>query len=157
MAAAVAGAAHVVLTDLGDLVPLLESNAHSVDCIVSQEHSGGGDGAATAKNASVEILRFEWGVDDETFAGKFDCVIASDCLYSDESSPLFCATLAKVCTPRCMVLMAYKKRIPEREIPFFEMLHKDFDIVVAPQAAIQPSSLRNTGIYVCALRRRSSP
>ena len=68
LAAAVAGAAHVVLTDLGDLVPLLESNAHSVDCIVSQEHSGGGDGAATAKNASVEILRFEWFA--STFAAR---------------------------------------------------------------------------------------
>jgi len=54
------------------------------------------------------------GKDDDAFASKrFGLVLASDCLYDDDASPLFIRTLIRVCQRESLVLLAYKKRIVE--------------------------------------------
>ena len=53
------------------------------------------------------------GKHNADFAGSFGTVVASDCLYDDDASPLFCTMLRDVCKPGDVVMMSYKKRLPE--------------------------------------------
>lgn len=89
LACAALGAAHVVLTDLPESLPLLRRNA-----------------AASAWATAVEVRALRWGVDvvDELRA---DFVIACDCLYQPRAYPRLVDTLVALGSP---TLVAWRPR-----------------------------------------------
>jgi hypothetical protein len=60
----------------------------------------------------------------------FDVVIASDDLYDDGAFPSLLASLQAIAGPKTLVLFSYKRRMNEREVPFFERIEEIFEIGV---------------------------
>mmetsp|Transcript_23340 Transcript_23340/g.72106 ORF Transcript_23340/g.72106 Transcript_23340/m.72106 type:complete len:287 (-) Transcript_23340:99-959(-) len=131
------GAAEVVLTDLPDHVALARDNASS---------TLGDDGALPA---GVRVVGHAWGepLGDE-LAGDWDVVVASDCLYDVNALPGLLKTLGAVASAKTVAYLAYKRRVDEREAPFFEELSTLFETVALTAFDAIPEAWRGTGLYV---------
>ena len=100
--AAAALGAHVVLTDVPEVVPLLEANAKRNAAVIAQ--AGG--------SASVQAL--QWETPDELPDGAKDCeiVLASDLLYQRDGKQLtiLCEVLRRVMSTTTRLLLTHKAR-----------------------------------------------
>jgi len=142
------GAGSVALTDLASIAPLARENA--LACV-------GADGALPP-GLAVEALA--WG--DAPPPGvaaraPFDVVFGSDCLYDAKVLPQLLATLLATTGPNSVVYLAYKRRVDEREAPFFALLEAHFASVAFSEASEVPEEWRGTGLHICRLAGRREP
>lgn len=142
------GAGSVALTDLASIAPLARENA--LACV-------GADGDLPP-GLAVEALA--WG--DAPPPGvaaraPFDVVFGSDCLYDAKVLPQLLATLLATTGPDSVVYLAYKRRVDEREAPFFALLEAHFASVAFSEASEVPEEWRGTGLHICRLAGRREP
>ncbi len=108
--------AHVVLSDLE--TDLLDRNVRS--------------NVGSDSDSKLSIVSLPWG--DENAArkvGVFDVILCSDTVYEAKSLSRFLQTLLWVTREgESVVYLSYRRRIDEREIPFFEDLERHFTISV---------------------------
>lgn len=146
LVAAECGALNVLITDLPDVMPLINEN---VARHVARQQ-GEQDGILQISTAS-----FDWSKDATLQGIPLDhtLCIFSDCLYDDD---MFCwlrASLLKVVAPGRVALFSYRIRIESREKPYFSTLAEDFDICVQP-ALPTASQFDMRRIYICIAVRK---
>ncbi|EQC39179.1 hypothetical protein SDRG_03385 [Saprolegnia diclina VS20] len=136
----------LLLTDLASIVPLTLRNTK----------------AAVAASAPVEKLWskqalcvgvYQWGT-KPPHAGPWDTILCADCLYDEAVFTDFTATLHDVVGPPTTVLLAYKQRLPEREMALLECLAETFEIAVYTNDDDLPWNYENDMVYVLVLRRK---
>lgn len=107
------GAAHVVLTDLGDIVQPLAANIEL-------------NRASLAPSTSVAALEHLWGTSTEPLGPPFDVVLCADCLlpYAQEAMSALAHTIKELCTAGTgsdtQVLLAFEERFDVT--PFFQLV-----------------------------------
>ncbi|KDO35679.1 hypothetical protein SPRG_18839 [Saprolegnia parasitica CBS 223.65] len=146
LAAAHLRPATLLLTDLASIVPLTLRNTD----------------AAVAASASVEKLwskqalrvsEYQWGTKPPP-DGPWDTVLCADCLYDEDVFDDFATTLHDIANPSTAVLLAYKQRLPDREMALLKRLAETFDIAVYTNDDNLPWNFGNDMVYVLVLRRR---
>ena len=71
--------------------------------------------------------------------------------------PQLLATLLATTGPDSVVYLAYKRRVDEREAPFFALLEAHFASVAFSEASEVPEEWRGTGLHICRLAGRREP
>jgi predicted nicotinamide N-methyase len=115
--------AHVVLTDVAELVPLLQENARMN---MDQISKGGG---------SIRVEPLLWGETSHVPASVFDCalIVGSDLvhwiaftLFDDDSRLLLCQTMRRLLGARCdkTVYLCHEVRTKLREAQFLLMVNE---------------------------------
>jgi predicted nicotinamide N-methyase len=115
--------AHVVLTDVAELVPLLQENARMN---MDQISKGGG---------SIRVEPVLWGETSHVPASVFDCalIVGSDLvhwiaftLFDDDSRLLLCQTMRRLLGARCdkTVYLCHEVRTKLREAQFLLMVNE---------------------------------
>ncbi|XP_036449974.1 protein-lysine methyltransferase METTL21D isoform X2 [Colossoma macropomum] len=134
--------ANVTVTDLEDLLPLLELNIRENQSLIST-------GSVTAK-----VLK--WGEDVTDFLPHPDYILMADCIYYEQ--PLV-ETLKLLSGPETCIICCYEQRTvgvnPEVERRFFELLLQDFESEKVP-AERQDPEFNSPDIHILHLRRRPS-
>lgn len=108
------GAAHVVLTDLGDIAA--QPMAANIDL----------NSASLAPSTSVAALEHLWGTPTEPLGPPFDVVLCADCLlpYAQEAMSALAQTIKELCTTGTgldtQVLLAFEERFDVT--PFFQLV-----------------------------------
>jgi len=141
----------VVLSDLESNLDLIRSNVRSN--LLAGDH--------------VSVVSIPWGCEDTARKyGIFDVVLCSDTIYETEALPLFLKTLLWMTREGSQVYIAYRRRVDEREIPFFKKLENDFEISVLDPPSSSPEEEKkssttgrrnhwhNVYILECQRRRR---
>lgn len=134
--------ADATLTDLPDISPLAEENAIAV---------AGVDGALPP---GLAIEPHAWGTPlspSLEAAAPYDVVVGSDCLYDAKALPGLLKTLLATTDAKSVVYLAYKRRVEEREQPFFAELEAAFSDVALTKADAVPEAWRGTGLHVVRL------
>lgn len=131
--------AHVVTTDLQDLVPLMKSNLD-----LNFESTGVGsedreylkrrysdnsliESSARMGTAEVKILR--WGEKSDYEGAPYDVVFGADVVASLYDPVALAHTFHDLCGPDSKVFLSYKKRLDEPHKSFEDELKKMFQIV----------------------------
>lgn len=136
MAAAVAGAAHVTLTDKEDAVGHLAANLEA-------NVTGG---SIPCGNVDTKVL--EWGGALDSAHG-WDVVLFSDCTYWQHLYERLVLTLRMMCGRDTVVWMAHNWRHPDKENSFFEQLHVCFDISLLEVQSEAGEVLLHKGTTAC--------
>ena len=148
VASAKCSAAHVVLTDVTEIMPLVNENVQgAIAC-----------NFISASN-SIVAEHFDWcalledGADDSKNSWVpqhgFDVVLASDCLYEPKHYEGLLLAFDKVLASSGILIIVYRMRHADRERLFFQkMKDRGFAFTCLHQEALQPKRLRNTGLYV---------
>ena len=125
----------VVLSDLESNLDLIKKNAQTNGLSVSSDEN----------DASVSVVSIPWGNKESSLKyGVFDVVLCSDTVYETEALPLFLRTLLWVTQKDSIVYIAYRRRVDEREIPFFKKLEHNFEISVLDPCCSSSSSTSTT-------------
>jgi predicted nicotinamide N-methyase len=104
--------AEIWITDIDELVPLMEKN------IELNELKG-----------TVHAAALSWGEPLPDYAkNHVDVILAADCVYLEKAFPLLEKTLLDLTTEDTFVLMSYRKR-RKADSKFFRKIRKNFDIV----------------------------
>ena len=120
LAASTLGAGHVVLTDRPAMVPMLRENAQAND---------GKKGAGVVKVAP--LVWEDLGNWENERERAIDVVLGSDLLYEPDSFAALVATLETVMragSNPAVVVLAYKRRFPDKEHAFFEAVRKQLGL-----------------------------
>jgi predicted nicotinamide N-methyase len=100
LAAAVLGSPHVVLTDMRNIVPLLQRNAEL-------------NAAACGDNAVVVCRDLDWTDDPLPDLGsEFDLIVAADCIYVHSPLAALVAVLERYSKPHTTILFTYEAHDP---------------------------------------------
>ena len=136
--------ADVDMTDLPEIAPLAFENAAS--CV-------GVDGALPA---GLHVAPHAWGDLPlrAPLVAPYDVVVGSDCLYDAKALPALLATLLAVTDENSVVYLVYKRRVDEREAPFFADLEAHFGDVAFTETDAVPEAWRGTGLHVVRLAKR---
>eukprot|EP00753_Platysulcus_tardus_P020869 PLAT8442.3.p1 GENE.PLAT8442.3~~PLAT8442.3.p1 ORF type:complete len:247 (-),score=51.69 PLAT8442.3:64-750(-) len=120
LAASVSNLTTVHLSDLPALVPLLQRNA------------------ARASIASVSVDSLLWATAGwPAWLSRFPrLLICSDVLYDKAAVPLFLQTAVQLSDERTVVLISYKRRYVDREVPFLDELQRWFHLFCIPAHAL---------------------
>ncbi|XP_066550670.1 protein N-lysine methyltransferase METTL21D isoform X1 [Amia ocellicauda] len=114
--------AHVIVTDLEDLQPLLETNIQ--------------DNAALVSSGSVKAKVLKWGEDVAEFLPPPDFLLMADCIYYEQSLEPLVMTLRSLAGPQTCIICCYEQRTmghnPEVEKRFFELLLRHFESEAIP-------------------------
>ena len=128
------GAREVAMTDLPAALGLARANA----------------AANVGEAAGLRVAPLAWGDPlPPALAGPWDVVVAADCLYDAAALPALLRTLAEAAGARTVVYLAYKRRVDEREAPFFAELERRFERVAFSAADAVPAEWRGTGLHLC--------
>lgn len=129
----------LILTDLEEVVPLLERNVQdnlykpssSSTTTTSQEKD---TPSLASRCAVVKVEALAWGNSAHSEAllsqGPVDFVVASDLVYFPELYPPLLSTLREITTLETKVLFGYKERSLWKETPFWEEFGRFFEIEV---------------------------
>ncbi|KAG0363180.1 putative methyltransferase-domain-containing protein [Gamsiella multidivaricata] len=145
----------LILTDLEEVIPLLEKNVH--DNIPSSMAHGNTDSTFSVPNPSttlstssspisvsaampqqpcavVQIEPLAWGNSSHAAKilsrGRVDYVVASDLVYFPELYPPLLQTLREITDLETRVIFGYKERAIWKEMPFWEQFGRFFEIDV---------------------------
>lgn len=133
--------ADVTMTDKADVLELTRSNVAR--------------NLGTAEPVGLVVTEHAWGSGTRLLGPPFDVVVGSDCLYDVAALPGLRATLLASTDGDSVVYLAYKRRLDDRERPFFEDLRVHFAEVRFSAAAETPREWRGgTGLHVCRLAGR---
>lgn len=106
--------AQVYITDLEQVVPLIEENVN----LHYREYTN--DTCA----AEIIVDRLHWGNHQDAKRlveqGRFDLVVVSDCVYFPELFGMLLETLLDVCDASTQVVIGYKCRSLEKEVGFWQ-------------------------------------
>ncbi|KAJ1445387.1 putative methyltransferase-domain-containing protein [Pelagophyceae sp. CCMP2097] len=138
--------ADVTLTDLPSVVDLALEN-----CKANVLSEG------EALPASLRVVAHAWGSCARALGPPFDVVVASDCLYDAKALPDLKATLLSVTDAGSVVYLAYKRRVEEREAPFFADLEEHFSSIKFSQADETPAEWRGNGLHLCRIAGKRDP
>lgn len=116
LAAALLGASHVILSDLPELLPLLEINRAQNTSSVS---------------GVVEVQQLTWGNTQQIQAVKTpDVILLADCIYYGESLEPLVSTVKALSGPTTTVIMSYEQRTdgnkPQLQRKFFDLMEEYF-------------------------------
>ncbi|KAF9306712.1 hypothetical protein BGZ74_004157 [Mortierella antarctica] len=127
----------LILTDLEEVVPLLERNVQdnlykpSSSTTAAQETD---TPSLASRCAHVKVEALAWGNSAHSEAllaqGPVDFVVASDLVYFPELYPPLLSTLREITTLETRVLFGYKERSLWKETPFWEEFGRFFRIEV---------------------------
>lgn len=106
--------------------------------------------AAVGDHADLEVKTLVWGSDVSSLQPPFDIVVVSDCLYDVTALPSLLETLLAVTDAASVVYVVYKRRMDERERPFFLELERHFATV----AFVDRSDDNFCGVHFCRLASR---
>ncbi|KAF9905205.1 hypothetical protein EC991_001908 [Linnemannia zychae] len=134
----------VILTDLEEVVPLMQKNVNeyylsrhptSVTETDSGSESGPGATKDSASCATVEVKPLAWGNSSHAAAimtpTPIDYVVASDLVYFPELYPPLLQTLKEITrVGETKVIFGYKERALWKESPFWEEFGRFFEIEV---------------------------
>eukprot|EP00002_Diphylleia_rotans_P001577 TRINITY_DN10874_c0_g1_i1.p1 TRINITY_DN10874_c0_g1~~TRINITY_DN10874_c0_g1_i1.p1 ORF type:complete len:351 (+),score=72.37 TRINITY_DN10874_c0_g1_i1:44-1096(+) len=131
--------AHTVITDLPDVMPLLEEN-------VKENHVDNG--------SSCQALAFEWGTDASQLGPAFDIILASDVVYCEYAYDSLLQSLSDLAAiNRSIVLyLAYKPRWAASDALFFDRLTELFVVEDIGTEWVHPSDRAFTSemkLYRC--------
>jgi predicted nicotinamide N-methyase len=98
LALAALGAQHVVLTDMRNIVPLLQRNAEL--------------NAAVFGGGRVEVRDLDWTDDPLPDLGVFDLIVAADCIYVHSPLDALVSVLERYSTAQSTILFTYEKHDP---------------------------------------------
>lgn len=130
--------AHV--TDLEDLVPLLQKNIEANDL---------------KDKASASVLK--WGEQKDGVLPEADLLLVADCVYYDESLLPLLETIAALSGPDTMVLISYEDRDSEEkqalQQTFWDRLRAQFDVEEVPTDQLHPE-YRAQDIHVVVARKK---
>jgi len=127
---ATAGAAKVVVTDLG---PVLSPLSQSV-------------GQNCASSINIEVKEYAWGDDPQALAGPFDVIMASDVVYDFDYFPHFVRSLKALAGPETEVFVGFRQRYRDVEEWFFQEVGKDFEAWEVCER-YEPYSLPNIRLF----------
>ncbi|KAJ8601994.1 hypothetical protein CTAYLR_002737 [Chrysophaeum taylorii] len=133
--------ADVTLTDVPEMLDLGRANALATL----------GDMPET-----LRVMPHVWGSDAAPLDPPFDLVFASDCLYDVDALPALLDTVLAVSDGGTVVYLAYKRRIDDRERPFFHTLQRHFGSVTFSDPRDTPAEWRGDGLFVCRLASKKS-
>ncbi|KAL7873194.1 hypothetical protein AOLI_G00122650 [Acnodon oligacanthus] len=137
--------ANVTVTDLEDLLPLLELNIRENQTLIST-------GSITAK-----VLK--WGEDVTDFLPHPDYILMADCIYYEQSVQPLVETLKALSGPETCIICCYEQRTvgvnPEVERRFFELLLQEFGSEKV-SAERQDPEFNSPDIHILRLRRKHS-
>lgn len=100
--------------------------------------------------ADFDVRPLVWGSDVSSLHPPFDIVVASDCLYDVTALPALLETLLAVTDAASVVYLVYKRRLDERERPFFLELERHFATV----AFVDRSDDNFCGVHFCRLAHK---
>jgi len=83
----------VTLTDLQDLVPLLEKNASANQ---------------TSEFPTIKVKAHHWGDDVSCLNPPFDAILAAECIYYEELVEPLCKSLLELSNPSTSIYVAYE-------------------------------------------------
>ncbi|ETW05757.1 hypothetical protein H310_03444 [Aphanomyces invadans] len=139
--AALSSAASVVLTDIDDVVPLLEYNVRLNDL---------------QDEASVRPLW--WGTSIEHLSAPYDVVLMSDVVYDPFGYEPLIASLRDLTTPSTTILMGHRSRHPQ-EKQFFDSLDNEFTLTPIPideqSGAVWAHPSRMTDVKLFSIRKKN--
>lgn len=138
--AALLGAKEVCLTDIEEVLPILERNVER-NC------------PANPSNAVVKKHR--WGESMENLGAPFDVVVAADVVYIEEYFEPLVWSLAEASTPETKILFAYKSRWQAIEVQFFEILGKRFRWTNIDENLLPPWDRSEGKLFTLELHRRT--
>lgn len=141
MACWLRGAASVTMTDIPQMLPLVRAN-------VLANFGDRGDGKLPE---GITLDEHIWGSDVRRFGRPFDVVVGSDCLYDGKAMPGLLRTLLAVTNRNSVIYLVYKRRLEDRERPFFDQLREYYDNVVFSSARETPLDWQSSGMHVCRL------
>lgn len=123
--------ADVTLTDMGDVVPLLQYNI-ALNFPLDTSDS---DGRRTVPSIRPTAATHEWGTETTALPTPLpDVVVLSDVVYDPEGYAPLVASLAALATEHTVVLMAHRSRNP-MEHQFFELLSATFTLELVDWAS----------------------
>lgn len=97
LALAALGAQRVVLTDMRNIVPLLQRNAEL---------------NAAVCGGAVEVRDLDWTDDPLPDLGTFDLIVAADCIYVHSPLDALVSVLERYSIPQTTILFTYEKHDP---------------------------------------------
>ncbi|GAB4820725.1 hypothetical protein N2152v2_007771 [Parachlorella kessleri] len=131
------GAASVTLTDLPQLLPLIQQNIQ-LNSLQERAHAA--------------ALR--WGEGVAHLQPPFDLVLASDVIYQAEAVPALLATLRDLSGPRTLILLAAEHR-EQLPFPTQQVEAAGFEVVpVAPEQLHPDWSSQDIAVYRLRLERQ---
>ena len=119
--------------------------------------------AANSLGALASVAELAWGDDaaaDALADGGVGCVCAADCIYEASSVELLLRTLARLATPRTVVLVAYDEALARWEAyrRFEEQAPREFEVEAVADGddadAEAPPALSKPTVRLFRLRRR---
>ena len=122
------GASQVTITDLEVVVPLLELNLLLNFASGTTEGGKGGE-TNSPQSATPVAMALPWGeplspqITARIGGLPAECLLLCDVVYEPHLFPLLLATMAELCGPDTLILLAYRRRNPD-EWQFFERLAK---------------------------------
>ncbi|KAF9916869.1 hypothetical protein BX616_002589 [Lobosporangium transversale] len=149
----------VVLTDLEEVIPLLEKNVRdnidqkvldscsdSINSPIPKSTSSTPPelGSSQRSCAKVEVKPLAWG--NSTHAekilaqGRVDYIVASDLVYFPELYPPLLETLKEVTDLETRIIFGYKERAHWKELPFWEQFGRFFKFEVVRIEKNRPST-----------------
>ncbi|EQC40558.1 hypothetical protein SDRG_02446 [Saprolegnia diclina VS20] len=130
------GAAAVTLTDMDEVVPMLQYNLK-----------------LNALEAVASASALCWGTSPAHLSPPFDVVVMSDVVYDPTGYAPLVTTLLDVTTPSTTILMAHRSRHPQ-EKDFFELLGVSFTTESMPLQGVWDHESRMTDVQLLRLSRR---
>ena len=128
--AGIVGCSEIFLTDHESLRDLCMMNVrHAMEKLSDDE-------GATARLSRVEFEEYWWGgglpekIREKRSSEFFDIICASDDLYDSDAFPPLLSSLKSITKGDTLIVFSYKRRMDEREIPFFEQLSEAFRLAV---------------------------
>lgn len=139
---AAAFGASVVLTDLEELLPLLELNVEK---------------NKKSLKGSVKVSCLKWGQDVSEFM-KPSVILVADCVYYEQSLAPLVKTLVDLSTKDTTVLFSFEERTdgnkPDLQRQFFKIVQENFSVLEVPLDRLHPD-FRSPDIRVVRLQRRN--
>eukprot|EP00762_Andalucia_godoyi_P008002 ANDGO_03463.mRNA.1 Protein-lysine methyltransferase C42C1.13 len=140
--------AEVVITDIPQLVPVMQQN-------IVANHVGN----------RVHAMQLSWGnaADEESYIhqhGYPDLVILADCIYSEASADALVGTLNNLCTDATVVFCVSEIRNKEAQDLFFQSVAGSFTVSRIPPVEwwkLVPEGLRSDHIHFSILMKTTRP
>mmetsp|Transcript_67982 Transcript_67982/g.153833 ORF Transcript_67982/g.153833 Transcript_67982/m.153833 type:complete len:286 (+) Transcript_67982:233-1090(+) len=150
LAAAACGAREVTLSDLPLVRPLVEANMAANLGVAPNCHFAAYEWPQRDPQGSAgERSREE---QHPPHGAPFDVVLCADCMYDTKILDPLLAALTEVSAPgKTTVVLAYKRRVDDRERPFFKKLSQTWTLRLVPRSAFDgdfpapPSQSPSTG------------
>ncbi|KDO30248.1 hypothetical protein SPRG_19800 [Saprolegnia parasitica CBS 223.65] len=131
------GAAAVTLTDMDEVVPMLQYNLQ-----------------LNALEAIASAAPLCWGTSSSHLSPPFEVVVMSDVVYDPAGYAPLVQTLLDVTTPSTTILMAHRSRHPQEQ-DFFQLLRASFDTETIPLQGVWDHESRMTDVQLLRLSRHA--